>query len=57
MRETVVFWQTMVIRVLHLSISHILEIPRAARIVEVKLPLEREFGIAPDRIDLEYNKL
>ncbi|KAE7995491.1 hypothetical protein FH972_000275 [Carpinus fangiana] len=47
----------MVINIFHLGVSYPLEIPRAARIVEMKMEIEKIFDILPAaaKMDLAYN--
>jgi hypothetical protein len=45
----------MKITISHFGVSYPLEIPRAARIVEVKLQIEKIFDIPPEKMDLAYN--
>ena len=45
----------MVITIFHLGVSYPLEIPRAARIVEVKMEIEKIFDMPPVKMDLAYN--
>jgi hypothetical protein len=49
-------WQTMTITIRGLGFPHSLEIPGAAKIVDIKLELERlMIDLTPERTDLTYN--